>query len=63
MKSTADIIAEVFESPDIQKKMRKTLELMNNVNPSELCILCRKHCGKGHMICPDCYGREKFKED
>lgn len=63
MKSMSDIIAEVLESPDIQKKMKETLELMNNTNPSELCSLCGNHCGKGHMICPDCYGREKFKGD
>lgn len=58
MKSISDIFEEVFESPDIQKKFKETLELMNNVNPSGLCILCKTPCGKEHMICPDCYTRE-----
>lgn len=56
MKSFSDVIAEVWESPDIQKKLKETLKLMNNVNPSEKCVNCKKHCGKGHMLCPDCYG-------
>jgi len=63
MKSISDIIEEVIESPAMQKKFKKTAELMDNVNPSELCMLCGIHCGKEHMICPNCYGREKFKGD
>jgi len=61
MKSELDIMMEVWNSPAIQKKLKETLELMNNVNPSGLCVLCKTPCGKGHMICPDCYAREKFR--
>jgi len=63
MKSVSDIMTEVLESPDMKRKLKETLELMNNVNPSGLCMFCGIHCGKGHMICLDCYGKQKLMED
>lgn len=54
-KSISDIIVEVLESPDIQHKMKDTLDRMNNINPGEECMNCNKKCGRGHMLCADCY--------
>lgn len=54
-KSVAQIMADVWESPEIQKKLKETLELMDNINPRKICLGCGKNCGKEHLLCIDCY--------
>lgn len=61
-KSIADIISEEFDKVFTPERVRQLQELMDNVNPSGLCLLCHAECGKGHLICTECYRREKSNE-
>lgn len=62
-KSAADIFSEEFDKffSDDNPKWVAIRELMDNVNPSGLCLLCGAECGKGHLICVGCYATEKLK--
>ena len=63
-KSTSDIIVEEFDKvfSDKNPTWVAIKELMNNINPSRLCLMCRAECGKSYLICVDCYAREKLNE-
>jgi hypothetical protein len=58
----ADILEEEFDRMINSQKFKDILELMNNINPSERCMLCGADCGKAHMICVECYAREKVNQ-
>jgi len=62
MKNLSDIVAEELEKALNSPKMREILDLMDNINPSGLCVLCGVPVGKAHLLCPTCYGAEKLKE-
>lgn len=54
-KSLSDIISEELDKMLDSEKFKKTIEMMNNINPSELCISCGDVVGKEHLLCTGCY--------
>ena len=56
-KSISQIFSEEFEKVFLDKnpEFRKLKELIDNINPSEICISCGDHCGKKHLLCASCY--------
>lgn len=61
MKSFSDILMEELKKVFTSEKLQKLKEEMDNLNPSQKCVLCSKLTEKGHLLCSNCYARESMK--